>query len=141
VSEHPETVDVDALVAEAWHARSGSYAPYSNFNVGAAVLADGRVFRGANVENASYSVAICAERVAASHAVSSGARALQAVAVTSSARGPASPCGVCRQFLYEFNPHMLVISEGLEGERKTWRLADLLSDGFGPGDLASAGSA
>jgi cytidine deaminase len=137
----PRGIDEDALVAEAWHARSGSYAPYSNFNVGAAVLAGDRVFRGANVENASYSVAICAERVAASQAVAAGARDLKAVAVTTSARGPASPCGVCRQFLFEFNPDMLVIGEGLGGERKTWRLADLLRDGFGPSDLASAGPA
>jgi cytidine deaminase len=140
LTEFPDGVDVDALVAEAWRAREGAYAPYSGFRVGAAVLAGGRIFRGANVENASYSVAICAERVAASQAVASGARHLRAVAVTSSAQGPASPCGVCRQFLFEFDPQMLVISEGTGGDRRSWRLADLLAEGFGPADLASAGS-
>ena len=140
MSEVSDEVDVDALVAEAWRAREGSYAPYSSFHVGAAVLAEGRIFRGANVENASYSVAICAERVAASQAVASGPRNLRAVAVTSSAQGPATPCGVCRQFLFEFNPQMLVISEGTGGDRRSWRLADLLVEGFGPADLASAES-
>ena len=140
MSEVPDGVDVDALVAEAWKARDGSYAPYSSFRVGAAVLAGGRIFRGANVENASYSVAICAERVAASQAIASGARDLRAVAVTSSAPGPATPCGVCRQFLFEFNPQMLVISEGTGGDRRSWPLADLLVEGFGPADLASAES-
>jgi len=99
---------------------------------------DGRVFTGANVENASYSVTICAERVAAAAAVAAGARDLESVAVVSSAEGPASPCGVCRQFLFEFNPEMTVVSEGESGERKTWRLADLLVDGFGPDDLEGA---
>jgi cytidine deaminase len=133
-------VDEDALVAESWNAREGSYAPYSGFRVGAAVLAGSEVYRGANVENASYSVAICAERVAAAQAVISGARDIRAVAVTSSAPAPAPPCGACRQFLYEFDPDMLVISEGMSGDRKTWRLSELLQDGFGPAHLFSARS-
>jgi cytidine deaminase len=133
-------LDVDALVGESWRAREGSYAPYSGFHVGAAVLAGGRVYSGANVENASFSATICAERVAASSAVASGDRGIAAVAVTTSAAGPAPPCGMCRQFLFEFNPEMLVICEGTSGERKTWRLSELLRDGFGPADLASAGA-
>ncbi|HYV00858.1 MAG TPA: cytidine deaminase [Actinomycetota bacterium] len=141
MSEQPEGIDVDLLVSEAWRAREGAYAPYSNFLVGAAALAGDRIVRGANVENASYPVAICAERVAASQAVASGARDIRAIAVTSSAPGPATPCGMCRQFLFEFNPDMLVISEGVSGERKAWRLADLLLDGFGPADLESAAEA
>jgi cytidine deaminase len=129
----------DALIREAWSAREGAYAPYSGFLVGSAVAtADGAVFRGANVENASYSVAICAERVAAAGAVVAGAGRLEAVAVTSSAATPTPPCGVCRQFLFEFNPDMVVVSEGTSGERKAWRLADILADGFGRENLEAA---
>ncbi len=140
MSDRPGTrADRDALVSAAREARERAYAPYSRFLVGAAVrTGDGRVFTGANVENASYSVTICAERVAAAAAVAAGARDLESVAVVSSAEGPASPCGVCRQFLFEFNPEMTVVSEGESGERKTWRLADLLVDGFGPDDLEGA---
>jgi cytidine deaminase len=126
---------VDALMDEARLARSHAYAPYSNFLVGAAVLSDVGMFRGANVENASYGLAICAERVAAVTAVAAGTRAIDAVAVTSSAVEPTPPCGACRQFLYEFNPEMTVVSEGTGGHRKRWLLSDLLVDGFGPSDL------
>jgi cytidine deaminase len=130
--------DLDALMREARSAMDRAYAPYSRFRVGAAVSTDRGVFSGANVENASYGLSICAERVAASSAVSAGARRIDAVAVTSSAAGPASPCGACRQFLYEFGPDMVVISEGRDGGRKVWRLSELLVDGFGPSDLESA---
>jgi cytidine deaminase len=129
-------VDEDALIRAAWEARERAYAPYSNFLVGAAVLADdGSVHTGANVENASYGLAICAERVAASAAVAAGARRIEHVAVTSSADEPASPCGACRQFLFEFNPEMAVTSEGRNGRRRSWRLSELLVDGFGPASL------
>jgi cytidine deaminase len=131
-------VDLDDLMARAHQARKNAYAPYSRFLVGAAVATDRGVFIGANVENASYGLSICAERVAASSAVAAGARRIDAVAVTSSAAGPASPCGACRQFLYEFGPEMTVIAEGALGERRTWRLSELLPDGFGPSDLESA---
>ena len=128
----------DELVRRSWEARERAYAPYSRFLVGAAILTgDGRIFTGSNVENASYSVAICAERVAGSASVAAGVRDLGAVAVTSSAVTPTPPCGVCRQFLFEFNPDMIVISEGTGGERKAWRLRDILVDGFGPADLAA----
>jgi cytidine deaminase len=131
-------LDPDDLMGRAHEARKNAYAPYSRFLVGAAVVTDRGVFTGANVENASYGLSICAERVAASSAVAAGARRIDAVAVTSSATGPASPCGACRQFLYEFGPQMTVVAEGTSGERKTWRLSELLSDGFGPSDLDSA---
>jgi cytidine deaminase len=131
-------VDLDDLMDRAHQARKNAYAPYSRFLVGAAVATDGGVFTGANVENASYGLSICAERVAASSAVAAGARRIDAVAVTSSAAGPASPCGACRQFLYEFGPEMTVIAEGTSRERRTWRLSELLPDGFGPSDLESA---
>jgi cytidine deaminase len=128
--------ELDVLVEEARDARSRGYAPYSNFLVGAALVTeDGRHFSGANVENASYSLSICAERVAATTAVAAGAGGIVAVAVTGSAPTATPPCGACRQFLYEFNPEMTVVSEGSNGERKEWRLSELLLDGFGPQDL------
>jgi cytidine deaminase len=135
----PNPEALEGLIARAWEARERAYAPYSRFLVGAAILSgDGSVFTGANVENASYSVAICAERVAGAAAVASGATDLRAVAVTSSAMAPAPPCGVCRQFLFEFNPDMVVVSEGRSGERKRWGLRELLADGFGPASLEGA---
>ena len=127
--------DLDALIARAWEARQHAYAPYSRFLVGAALATDAGVFTGANVENASYGLSICAERSAATAAASAGARQIEAVAVVSSASGPASPCGACRQFLFEFGTEAIVVSEGMDRTRKTWRLADLLPDGFGPSDL------
>jgi cytidine deaminase len=81
---------------------------------------------------------MCAERVAAATAVAHGHRRFLAIAVTSSADEPASPCGACRQVLYEFNPEMTVVSEGTSGRRARWRLSQLLADGFGPGDLERA---
>jgi cytidine deaminase len=128
-------VDLEELLAQAETARANAYAPYSRFTVGAAVATDRGVFRGANVENASYGLSICAERVACSTAAAAGARRVHAVAVTSSAPSPTPPCGACRQFLYEFGPDLLVVSLGRNGERKEWRLSDLLLDGFGPKDL------
>ena len=118
-------------------ARERAYAPYSRFSVGAAVRGDdGRVFDGANVENASYGITICAERVAASTAVAAGVRRIEAVAVVGGSARPAAPCGACRQFLFEFNPDMVVASENADGSARTqWLLSDLLVDGFGPRDL------
>ena len=128
-------VDLDALTAEARSARGRAYAPYSRFSVGAAVATDAGVFSGANVENASYGLSMCAERVAAASAIAAGARRIQAIAITSSAARATPPCGACRQVLYEFNPGMTVMSQGMNGERKEWRLSELLVDGFGPSDL------
>jgi cytidine deaminase len=127
--------DLDSLLSEARSARQGAYAPYSQFPVGAAVSTDAGVFSGCNVENASYGLTICAERVAAVTAVAAGARRFEALAVTGPAPGATPPCGACRQFLYEFNPEMNVVSEGTDGERKAWRLSELLVNGFGPKDL------
>ncbi|HXF58060.1 MAG TPA: cytidine deaminase [Actinomycetota bacterium] len=134
-----EAADADELlVAAARAARERAYAPYSAFPVGAAVRTDAGTFTGANVENASYGLSICAERVAAAAAVASGARRIEAVALVSAARTPTPPCGACRQFLYEFGAEMTVISEAASGARRAWRLSELLADGFGPDDLAAA---
>jgi cytidine deaminase len=129
--EHAPTFDPDKLMALAKRARDRAYAPYSGLKVGAAVLSGGRVFRGANIENAAYPVTICAERVAAAQAVHAGAGTLWAVAVASSAPRAAPPCGMCRQFLFEFNPAMVVLAEGENVERLSWTLSELLPDGFG----------
>jgi cytidine deaminase len=106
--------------------------------VGASVSTDAGVFSGCNVENASYGLTICAERVAATTAVAAGARRFDALVVTGSAPAPTPPCGACRQFLYEFNPEMAIVSEGRNGERKEWRLSELLVDGFSAEDLSAA---
>ena len=126
---------VEALLQAARRARERAYAPYSRFPVGAAVESDEGVFAGANVENAAAPTGVCAERVAAASAVSAGARGIAAVAISSGAQRPTAPCGQCRQFLSEFGPAMLVVSEAVDGTRRQWRLADLLPDAFGPGDV------
>ncbi|MCA9084857.1 MAG: cytidine deaminase [Planctomycetaceae bacterium] len=102
------------LVAASREARGRAYAPYSQYPVGAAVLtASGRIFAGCNVENSSYGNTICAERVAVCSAVAEGHREFQAIVV--SLTGVAVPCGTCRQFLYEFNPEMMVLLDDLTG--------------------------
>ena len=126
----------DELVAAAREARERAYAPYSDFTVGAAVRCGDRVYAGCNVENASYGLSICAERVAATTAVAAGERSIDAVAVVGSAREPTPPCGACRQFLHEFGPNMPVHVETPDGERVTWKLGELLPHAFGPDFLA-----
>jgi cytidine deaminase len=135
VSDSSGEALADDLVAAAREARERAYAPYSNFTVGAGVLAGGRIYSGANVENASYGLSMCAERVAATTAVAAGERAIEAVAVVGSATKPTPPCGACRQFLSEFGPDMLVVVETSDGERETWRMSEVLPHAFGPSFL------
>jgi cytidine deaminase len=121
------------LAARALGARDRAYAPYSGFFVGSAVLAGGRVFEGANVENASYGLASCAERNAVIAAVLAGERAVEAVAVATPSSPPAAPCGMCLQTLNEFSPDpraVRVILVNPEGERRDHTLADLFPHGF-----------
>lgn len=107
-----------------------SYAPFSDFHVGAALLADtGEVFTGVNVENSSYGGTICAERTACVKAVSEGCRNFSAIAIAAE-KGKASPCGICRQFLYEFSPDMTVITGEDEEHLEVYTLKDLLPEGF-----------
>jgi len=134
-----EDGNAEALLQAARRARDRAYAPYSHFPVGAAVESDAGVFAGANVENAAYPTGVCAERVAAASAVSAGARRIAAVAVAGDADGPITPCGQCRQFLSEFGPGMLVVSEGKDGSRGRWILSDLLPEAFGPKDVEPSG--
>jgi cytidine deaminase len=126
---------IDLLVAAAKDARAHAYAPYSNFKVGAAVLAGQRVFTGVNVENASFPMGICAERAAVAAAVTAGETSIDCVAVVADEERPTPPCGGCRQVLWEFGPSALVVAETPGGARVTWALEDLLPDAFGPDDL------
>lgn len=136
-SEPIDPATAKMLLARAEEARAHAYAPYSKFTVGAALLTeDGQVFTGCNVENASYSLTNCAERVAVGKAVSEGVRRFRAVAVV----GPRSPeacapCGSCRQVLYEFGPEMEVITGGAAGEPRSQRVSELLPSAFGPHSL------
>ncbi len=115
-------MDWERLKAEAQRALEGSYAPYSGFRVGAALLADdGRVFTGANVENASYGLTMCAERVAVFQAVNAGARRFLRMVIVSDPPAWPYPCGACRQVLAEFSPDVEILV--VRGEED--RLLDL----------------
>ena len=126
------------LVAAARAARERAYAPYSGFRVGAALLtAQGDVITAANVENASYGLAICAERAA----VAAGSRSFQSIAVAGNGPDPVTPCGACRQVLREFpkGADLEVLCAGETGDALlTTTLGALLPDSFGPENLASA---
>lgn len=126
------------LERRALAAQQRAYAPYSKFKVGAALRANGRIFEGANIENASYSLCICAERTAISAAVLAECRELEEVAVCTDASPPSSPCGACRQVLYEFAPDpraVTVTAINPQGERRAWTLAELLPAGFSGREL------
>ncbi len=119
------------LLKKADEAKKHAYAPYSNFRVGAALLSkSGKIYVGANIENAAYSVACCAERVALYSAVMSGERDFEAIAVTSDSDMITTPCGVCRQALFEFSPKMDVISSNNALEYETKKLSAMLLGGF-----------
>lgn len=123
------------LIARARYNRERAYAPYSGFAVGAALrVKDGRIFDGVNVENASYGVGICAERSAAVSAVAAGCREFDAIAIAGPEATATVPCGACRQFLNEFNPHLIVAYTTPDGSRET-TLDKLLPDAFGPNNL------
>ena len=127
--------EVDRIVHAAIRARDQAYAPHSHFYVGAAILLDdGEVAAGCNIENASYSLTLCAERVAAATAIARGYRSWRAVAIASV--GGAMPCGACRQFLVEFGVDLTVISvDVIDGDRETRRLSQLLPDAFDSSNL------
>jgi len=125
------TVDWAKLKAAAEDVRKRAYAPYSKFLVGAALLAeDGTVITGANVENASYGLCICAERSAIAAAVSQGKKKFSAIAIVAGDDAPASPCGMCRQVLAEFAPQMPVRCYATNGKELATTVAELLPYGF-----------
>lgn len=135
-----ETDQDQDLIAAARAAAAHSYSPYSNFAVGAALrFADGSVVTGTNIENASYGMALCAETVAVAKAMADGARGgLEALAVTGPGTDPITPCGRCRQVLYELaalggtDPDVLCVGPD---EIKRVKLSVLLPEAFGPASL------
>ena len=130
----PPPSDQD-LIQAAIIASQNAYIPYSDYAVGAALLGvDGAVYSGCNVENAGYTPTICAERTALVKAISEGQRDFAAIAVVT--RDGGSPCGVCRQALFEFSPGMTVLMADLKGRlHQRVTLRDLLPFGFGPANL------
>lgn len=128
-----EAKRMDDLAQKALDARAHAYAPYSGYSVGCALVADGKTYAGANLENASYGLAICAERSAVAHAIFDGAKNIEAVAVATTSSPPAAPCGMCLQTLFEFADapeRVQVILVNPKGERRQVSLADCLPYGF-----------
>jgi cytidine deaminase len=122
-------VDENELLEQAKSALKNSYSPYSRFQVGSAIRAeDGTIFHGTNIENASFSVTMCAERVAIFKAISQGHRSFTDLAIASSSKTPTFPCGPCRQVLYEFSPKLRIHLEGNESD--VFNLVDLLPHAF-----------
>lgn len=125
-------IPVEKLIEMARSSRDGAYAPYSNFHVGAALLtAKGKVYCGCNIENASYGLTVCAERVAIFKAISEGERHFTAVAVISNDEDYCSPCGACRQVLAEFGGHIKVYLCNNKGEYRMHTVSELLPASFG----------
>jgi len=117
----------EGLVAAARRARDGAIAPYSSFRVGAAVeAADGRVFTGCNIENASYGLTVCAERVAIWKALSEGAREFRALVVVADTPHPTPPCGACRQIIWEFCGDVAITLANLDGVTVSHTAAQLI---------------
>jgi len=111
----------------ALEARERAYAPYSGFKVGAALLAEsGKIFAGCNVENVSFGLTMCAERVAVGRALAEGENKFERIVIVSDSKTPVVPCGACRQVLAEFNPRLLITSWTVAGESADFALDDLL---------------
>jgi cytidine deaminase len=128
---------MEALLRAAIAVRRNAHAPYSRFPVGAAVLAEGRIYAGCNVENSSFPLSVCAERNAVAAAIAAGARGIEAVAVVAGTRRPGPPCGGCRQVLAEFcaaGTRVLYAAAG--GGSVETTLGALLPEAFGAADLA-----
>ena len=137
-----QNIDRKALIRAAFAAREYAYTPYSNFKVGAALLAkNGSVYTGCNIECATFTPTNCAERTALFKAVSEGVHEFAAVAVVGAKDGApddalvTSPCGVCRQMLYEFAPGLRVLAARGDGDFQDAALEELLPHGFGPHSL------
>jgi cytidine deaminase len=121
----------DTLIAAALAARKNAFAPYSKFRVGAAIEdADGRIHTGCNVENATYGLTVCAERVAVFKAISEGVRKFRRVAIAADTDALTPPCGACRQILWEFCGDIEIVLVNLRGTTETYRLRDLFPKPF-----------
>ena len=130
------TLDYQALAAAARQARTRAYTPYSRFAVGAAALTrSGRLLLGCNIENAAYPVTICAERVALFTAWAEGERDIIALAVAADTEGPVSPCGSCRQVIFELAPHATIILANMGDAMHITTPEALLPGGFTPDNL------
>jgi cytidine deaminase len=123
--------DREALITAARAAREHAHAPFSKFRVGAAVRArSGEIYSGCNVENATYGLTVCAERVAIFKAISEGARGFEAVAVVADTESLTPPCGACRQILWEFCGDAEVVLANLHGKVEEYRMSALLPHPF-----------
>ncbi len=145
VGDEPQVDElmVERLLVAARDACGSAYAPYSAFPVGAAVLTHGgEIVTGANVENASFGLTVCGERVAVFGAAAGGHREIFAVAVSASRSPGTSPCGACRQVLNEFRPQRadmaIILDEGVRSAPTILQLSDLLPHAFGPPDLEAS---
>lgn len=135
-----DAATIERMLAAARDAAKRAYVPYSGFPVGASVLtADGTIVPGVNIENASYGLTVCGERVAVCRAVAEGHRELRAVAVSASKAPGTTPCGACRQVLNEFKgpagEMQVILDNGADMEPTIVPLAALLPHAFGPHDL------
>ncbi len=131
-------MDILNLIEEAYKAKENSYAPYSGFHVGAALLGyDGRIYRGCNIENAAFSPTNCAERTAFFKAVSEGAKEFLAIAIVGDREEYLAPCGVCRQVMAEFcdaEKFQIILARNKK-DYKIYTLAELLPELFGAASL------
>ena len=128
-------MNIEELINKALEAKEKAYVPYSNFRVGAAILTeDNKIYTGCNIEIASYSPTICAERTAIFKAVSEGYRDIKAIAIVGDS-DMTFPCGVCRQVIREFGPKAKIVIANSIDEYKEYSLDDLLPHSFGPEDL------
>jgi cytidine deaminase len=124
------------LIKEAKKARKRAYTPYSKFKVGAAVLCvDGKIFTGCNIENASFGLTVCAERIAIFKAISEGSTKIEAIAVIGDTDKSCSPCGACRQVISEFGEDIPLIMANLKGDVKIKKIKELLPEAFGKNDI------
>lgn len=129
-------MNIKELISKALEAREKAYVPYSDFKVGAALLSkSGNIYTGCNIESASYTPTICAERTAISKAVSEGDREIEAIAVVGNTKEYTYPCGVCRQVIREFGKDATLIIAKNEDDYRIVKLEDLLPYSFGPEDL------
>lgn len=123
--------DLEPLIEAATEARRQSVAPFSNFQVGAAVrTASGKVYTGCNIESASYGLTVCAERVAIWKALSEGERQFTELAVVADTETLTPPCGTCRQIIWEFARGARIVFANLKGQREEFHIADLLPHAF-----------